>query len=394
MTSNENNALLGRLREDIQKWEGQDLEFMQEFPDNVRELAKEITAFATSNAGTIYIGVDNDGKIVGAKGISSLTDINGKDEYNKRIQGISQSIDPPIRVGVLFIGDEERVVMRIDVPKGSEPVYYVGGIPYLRDITASRPARATEVKETYQRYFQATRAPPPDPQQNFLRRLIEQFSDIRLLLYDYRDHLIRPDINQMLYDLGASGRILLRMSSETPSKELGVEEQLVRISERLEDLESHTFYIGNKSVDEFGEKAKSCMDLVTILLNQVMKHAKQGPMTDYVELVIRNIESLRKEWERRERYLERGEMQRLREGFRRYAFVFYRFGNFPESGGLANVGQNLRMLGERLRNLSSVQKYFSYGLGMNPLTKIDPSFSECSQLMDSIVSDIRHSRPT
>jgi len=225
-------------------------------------------------------------------------------------------------------------------------------------------------------------------EQNFLKRLIEQFSDIQLLLHDFRDHLINPDMNELLYSLGASGRILLNMSSETTSKKLGVEAQLIELSEILEQLESHRFYIGSKSVDEFGEKAQSCNAVLSVVFDQVRKHVQGGSLRVYKELVGRNIDLLRKQWDRRQRYFESASIQRLREAFRRYGFLFYRFGNYPEAEDFADGGQSLRTLGEKLRNLSSIQKYFSYGLGTNPLVVIEPRFSECAQLMDQIVSEI------
>lgn len=45
--------------------ENQDLEYMQAFPENVRELGKEIAAFATSNQGTIVLGVSDREQIAG-----------------------------------------------------------------------------------------------------------------------------------------------------------------------------------------------------------------------------------------------------------------------------------------------------------------------------------------
>jgi hypothetical protein len=57
-----NTELCGRLKANIVKGEGQDLEFTRELPENVTELAKEIAGLATSNAATIYVGVENDGR--------------------------------------------------------------------------------------------------------------------------------------------------------------------------------------------------------------------------------------------------------------------------------------------------------------------------------------------
>ena len=39
--------------------ENQDLEYMESFPQTARDLAREIAAFATTNQGTILIGVSN-----------------------------------------------------------------------------------------------------------------------------------------------------------------------------------------------------------------------------------------------------------------------------------------------------------------------------------------------
>ena len=45
--------------------EGQATEYISKFPDQARELGKEIAAFSTSNDGIILIGVGDDGDIVG-----------------------------------------------------------------------------------------------------------------------------------------------------------------------------------------------------------------------------------------------------------------------------------------------------------------------------------------
>jgi hypothetical protein len=45
---------------------------MERFPDNVRELAKEIAAFATTNVGTVYIGVECVGLLVRASRFEPL----------------------------------------------------------------------------------------------------------------------------------------------------------------------------------------------------------------------------------------------------------------------------------------------------------------------------------
>ena len=49
----------------IRRGESQTVEFKARLPDQVRDLGKEVAAFATSNAGTILIGVDDAGVAIG-----------------------------------------------------------------------------------------------------------------------------------------------------------------------------------------------------------------------------------------------------------------------------------------------------------------------------------------
>lgn len=128
----------------LTRGEGQALEYIESFPEKqVRELAKEIAAFATSNAGTILIGIRNDGAVVGLPNADTNED---RDTLIRRIEGLcSGTVKPPITPSVQFARIEDRVVLILDVPKGAEPVYYCGNVPYVRHVSQSRPAEPQEV---------------------------------------------------------------------------------------------------------------------------------------------------------------------------------------------------------------------------------------------------------
>jgi ATP-dependent DNA helicase RecG len=65
--------------------ESQQFEFIREFPQQVSDLAKEIAAFATSNTGTILLGVENNGDLIGLEG---LEDPTSRDTLLRRLEGI------------------------------------------------------------------------------------------------------------------------------------------------------------------------------------------------------------------------------------------------------------------------------------------------------------------
>jgi hypothetical protein len=379
--------LVEELEADLARWETQSLEFMEGFQDTT-ELAKEIGAFATTNAGRIYIGVDDDGKVVGIAEIASLEDKKSRDEYLKRIQGITQGIDPPVRVEVDFVEKDARIVVRIDVPKGSRRVYYVKGRPYLRDLTASRVARSSEVEELYSKSFAAS---PPvrrvDETQSYIYALLNVGSDIELVLSSYRDNLINPDQSQMLYDIHVYAEIIFGLSQVKPAKDLKIEQGLVGLSHCLDELAAYRFTMGTQSVDAFGDRTKRCLSLLTEVKSILYANAKMGPLDAYARRLRQSLVSLQNTWKGRERRFEIGDVELLKEAFRQHAFAIYRLAGHPEATRLG-VADELSKLGRNLRELQSTEKYFAHWHGDQMIRRIEEKFSQCEPLIERVMQKI------
>jgi Putative DNA-binding domain len=134
----------------LQIGEGQEIDFKERIPEQAHKLAKEFAGFGTSNPGTIFVGIANDGTVVGIDGIG---DLEGKDRFRQRIEGLtSATVKPPLVVRVDFEMYESKLVARIEVPKGSQAVYFANDIPYIRHISSARPATPQEVTELVQRW--------------------------------------------------------------------------------------------------------------------------------------------------------------------------------------------------------------------------------------------------
>lgn len=126
------------------------MEFKVRLPDQVRDLGKEIAAFATSNAGTIVIGVDDTGVAIGLG--DEMENQENRARLRSRIEGIcAEHVKPPITPTFRFGLIEGQVVLAVDVPKGPEPVYYAGNVPYVRHLTSARPADPHEVTNLIRR---------------------------------------------------------------------------------------------------------------------------------------------------------------------------------------------------------------------------------------------------
>jgi hypothetical protein len=304
------------LDRDIKSGEGQELEFKERFPEQARDLAESIASFATSKPGTIYIGVDNRGNIVGITEVSSISDAMAKDEYQLRIQGITQNIDPPVRVRVEFFEKDSKIIARIDVPKGSEPVYSVEGRPFLRDLASSRRAKPAEVKELYQKHFALMRPVAKiDEIASYVTALSDVASDAELTLKGYKARLVNPDLSQMLYEIHVQAELLYGMSLVKPAGQLRIKEILPSISECLDSLATHQFSIDVQSVIEFGERASTCLDKLSQLKSVLGPSVRIASLDAFADRLRHNLASLQNDWISRERRFKVGNVGLLKEAF-------------------------------------------------------------------------------
>jgi len=96
-------------------FETENIEFKSQFTE---EIYKEVIAFANTDGGMVYVGIDNDGNAVG------LTDVDK--EYSRITNGIRDAIMPDVTMFVHFFIQENKVV-RITVSEGSNKPYYLKG---------------------------------------------------------------------------------------------------------------------------------------------------------------------------------------------------------------------------------------------------------------------------
>ena len=137
----------------IEKGEGLTIEFMSNYPDDAHELGKEIAAFATTQGGRIFLGVDNAGNIIGLKGIESP---EGKDNLQQRVRGLLGKVSPKPEVYTNFYADADKNIhiAVITVLKGNRPLYSVNGRYYIRDMEESRQATTEEVVRLVEKWMQ------------------------------------------------------------------------------------------------------------------------------------------------------------------------------------------------------------------------------------------------
>ena len=136
------------LEEALKRGEGQAIEFKRGFMDAV--LAREIAAFANTNAGNLFVGVDDDGTVVGLFDAAT----NGRDRLLQKVRNItSQTIRPAILPETTFVNYQGNSVLHIFVPRGNQPLYFVEGTVYIRHVESAMKARPEEVEAIIKRFY-------------------------------------------------------------------------------------------------------------------------------------------------------------------------------------------------------------------------------------------------
>ena len=123
------------LEEAIQNGEGQSVEFKRGLSQdetktgNVEdEVLKSMAAFANTNDGVIFIGVDDAGHVRGLQ-----LDYTQKDRFDRKIrQLVRNRIRPTPPFEITFEDVRGLAVAKIAVARGEAPAYMMGGVIYIR----------------------------------------------------------------------------------------------------------------------------------------------------------------------------------------------------------------------------------------------------------------------
>jgi len=110
-----------------------------EFKRNVREggkIAADMCAFANSGGGYIIIGVDDDGKVVGAD----------PKKVRDEISRAAASLEPPVEYDICTLSINDKHIVVVEVKKNGK-LHAVGGTVYMRIGSTKRPLSLREIVE-------------------------------------------------------------------------------------------------------------------------------------------------------------------------------------------------------------------------------------------------------
>lgn len=123
------------------QYESERIEYKQQMVDDIY---KEVIAFANTEGGVIYVGVDDQGNLIGLDNVDET--------YTRLTNGIRDAIQPDVTMFVRYVLQDNKVI-RIEVGEGSDKPYYLkskgmkpNGV-YVRQGASSVQASPVQIRQ-------------------------------------------------------------------------------------------------------------------------------------------------------------------------------------------------------------------------------------------------------
>jgi ATP-dependent DNA helicase RecG len=367
--------------------ESQHLEYKTKLPTNMRDLAKEIAAFATSNAGTILIGVDDSGGLVGLEGTQAN---EGRDEILRRVEGVcSGAVRPAITPSAKFAVEDRKAVLVLSIPKGRQPVYYSNNIPYVRHLTTARPAEPHEVIELVTDHLATLpsnqKGSPEDPQIEFYSRLARVLDDVIIYADEAPERMFNPWLNQWRAGFGYAAASLRGLLIEDVAIRENIHGEIDRLAQSLDAVAQLRMHFGSgpeleklrNVAAEQGRKLKMKCLSKSRLDGDSLKHIR--------DLIIATGRKLQQLNSRATDLVKTGRTEELQSeaskiGLELLQLAHYNIDSFEE-----DVRVRLIDLGRRLHLIETVRLYMDGG---NSQSALIGNITDLGESLNSVVAKL------
>jgi len=368
------------------KGESQDLEYIETFPQNVRELAKEIAAFASSNQGIILIGVSDSGDLIG---LSDASTSEGRDELLRRIEGICRgTIKPALTPSVKFAIESEKNILVLIVPRGNQPIYYCNNIPYLRHITESRPAEPHEVIESIRSWSmtESYDIDKPTPLGIFLSNLARILVDVLIYGDEVDDRSMNPWLDMWRAQFHQAAFDLRELGSQDIASKNNLSRDLFELADALDNVSSFHLYMG--CWPEFSALINRAIELAKIIKIRNIDPIpiSEASLNEVRQTIPSESRKLRNLVDRAEDMVRKGRLEEFQTLTSNIGLTLLRTSYYNIESLQVGINDKLRTIGKNLHLIETIRIYLDGGQSIRAIiervTKLASELEEITTLLE------------
>jgi hypothetical protein len=283
--------------------------------------------------------------------------------------------------------ESEKAVLIVTVPKGTEPVYYSQGKPYLRHITTSRPAEPHEVVELVKRHL-TNRIEPEDGSD---KEESAFYSDLALVLNraliwaetPSSPRSVNPWLAEWRADYSQAASELMHLASGEAATRLGLAQRLRDVADRLAEVSTFRLTLGcGPQLEEVASRAKTA--LAALKEDSVDKFPLSSDFVGQARALVKEASRrLVALGARTQQMIAQGRVKELQSemgslGGRLVQLSFYKVPAWSEK-----VLESLRELGMRMRLLEVTRIYMDGGAS---LARIVNEVAECAEQLAELAA--------
>lgn len=364
--------------------EGQCLEYIEVFPQNTRDLAKEIAAFASSNQGTILIGVSDSGDLIGIEGTNQQEE---RDNLLKRLEGICRgTVKPAITPVAKFAIENELVVLVVNVPHGRQPVYYSSNIPYVRHLTESRPAEPHEVLELVTEYLNDQGIGEDknidDTRSQFYADIARVVGEALIYAEQASDRNLNPWLDQWRAEFGYTAAELRELSVQDIAIEENIDKKLKDASTSLDEVATLRLTLGSgPDLKRLTEQAKE--RLIAIKVDKIDSTKLSDESLKFVrDKIVITGRKLKDLINRSHDLVESGKIEELQAEASDFGHELLRLAQYNINALGEGIKDELTTIGRALHLVETMRLYADGG---NSMKAIVDKISETSDYLNKLV---------
>jgi ATP-dependent DNA helicase RecG len=364
--------------------EGQHLEYMESFPQQARELAKEIAAFATSNQGIILLGVSDSGDRVG---LADAKTPQGRDSLMRRIEGICRgTVKPAITPRVCFAVEITEVVVVILVPKGSQPLYYCENRPFLRHLSESRPAEPHEAVDLVRSWLQsnAPASMEEDESSEITTEVLRLLTDLIIYGEEINHRNVNPWLDLVLNQFRYASATLRQVSALPVAVENGLTPDLESLAGSLDEILAIPIVMGYW--DNFEKHVRQVVERAKSIKNRFFDSHGLSPSneSEVKKGLLSQVRKLRSLDGRAEKLIDQGRLDDVQTEASEIGMALLHLGYLPLDDLRAGLSEVIQEVGHDLHLIETARIYMDGGKSVRGI--IDRIKAERQGLEEAVAS--------